>query len=200
MDTLLKWIMAVVGSLLSLFSPVTPLVLCAFIFVMIDFVMGILAGRKRAARQHKDWYFSSDKAWKTVIKLTCIVVGIGMCHLIDTQILDFMNLHLAKLFTGMVCGIEMWSYLENAVEISDAPVFRSLQKYVGKKMKDEVGIDIENAPQAPADGAVTEAKLAPSSVATEKLQDLCVTTPKIADHAVDTTKLNTGGSPGGSVE
>ena len=51
-----------------------------------------------------------------------------------------------------------------------------------------------------ADGAVTEAKLAPSSVATEKLQDLCVTTPKIANHAVDTTKLNTGGSPGGSVE
>ena len=41
------------------------------------------------------------------------------------------------------------------------------------------------------DGAVTEAKLAPSSVATE---------PKIADHAVDTTKLNTGSSPGGSVE
>lgn len=51
-----------------------------------------------------------------------------------------------------------------------------------------------------ADGAVTEAKLAPSSVATEKLQDLCVTTPKIADRAVDTTKLDTGGSPGGSVE
>lgn len=51
-----------------------------------------------------------------------------------------------------------------------------------------------------ADGAVTEAKLAPSSAATEKLQDLCVTTPKIADHAVDTTKLDTGGSPGSSVE
>lgn len=51
-----------------------------------------------------------------------------------------------------------------------------------------------------ADGAVTADKLATSSVATEKLQDLCVTTPKIADQAVDTTKLNTGGSPGGSVE
>ena len=51
-----------------------------------------------------------------------------------------------------------------------------------------------------ADGAVTTDKLAPSSVATEKLQDLCVTTPNIADHAVDTTKLDTGGSPGGSVE
>lgn len=51
-----------------------------------------------------------------------------------------------------------------------------------------------------ADGAVTTDKLATSSVATEKLQDLCVTTPKIANHAVDTTKLNTGGSPGGSVE
>lgn len=51
-----------------------------------------------------------------------------------------------------------------------------------------------------ADGAVTTDKLATSSVATEKLQDLCVTTPKIADQAVDTTKLDTGGSPGGSVE
>lgn len=51
-----------------------------------------------------------------------------------------------------------------------------------------------------ADGAVTTDKLATSSVATEKLQDLCVTTPKIADQAVDTSKLNTGGSPGGSVE
>lgn len=51
-----------------------------------------------------------------------------------------------------------------------------------------------------ADGAVTTNKLAASSVATEKLQDLCVTTPKIANQAVDTTKLNTGGSPGGSVE
>ena len=44
------------------------------------------------------------------------------------------------------------------MEISDAPVFRSLQKYVGKKMKDEVGIDIENAPQAPADGVITSNK------------------------------------------
>lgn len=51
-----------------------------------------------------------------------------------------------------------------------------------------------------ADGAVTTDNLATSSVATEKLQDLCVTTPKIADRAVDKTKLNTGGSPGGSVE
>lgn len=51
-----------------------------------------------------------------------------------------------------------------------------------------------------ADGAVATDKLATSSVATEKLQNLCVTTPKIADHAVDTTKLDTGGSPGGSVE
>lgn len=61
-----------------------------------------------------------------------------------------------------------------------------------------------------ADNAVTSAKIKPSAVGTsqladgavttQKLQDLCVTTPKIADQAVDTTKLNTGGSPGGSVE
>lgn len=51
-----------------------------------------------------------------------------------------------------------------------------------------------------ADGAVTTDKLATSSVATEKLQDLCVTTPKIANGAGVPTKLNTGGSGGGSIE
>lgn len=226
MDTLLKWIMAMVGGLLSLFAPVTPLVLCALTFVMIDFVMGILAGRKRAARQHKDWYFSSDKAWKTVIKLTCIVVGIGMCHLIDTQIIDFMNLHLAKLFTGMVCGIEMWSYLENAMEISDAPVFRSLQKYVGKKMKDEVGIDIENAPQAPADvlkflneghespydddfpgigsglysGGGGSPEIPDGSITTAKLADNAVTSAKIKPSAVGTSQLAVGAVSGDIIQ
>lgn len=64
---------------------------------------------------------------------------------------------------------------------------------------DKIADDSVNSDKI-ADGAVTTNKLATSSVATEKLQDLCVTTPKIADHAVDTTKLDTGGSPGGSVE
>ena len=64
---------------------------------------------------------------------------------------------------------------------------------------DKIADDSVNSDKI-ADGAVTTDKLATSSVATEKLQDLCVTTPKIADQAVDTTKLNTGGSPGGSVE
>lgn len=64
---------------------------------------------------------------------------------------------------------------------------------------DKIADDSVNSDKI-ANGAVTTDKLAASSVATEKLQDLCVTTPKIADHAVDTTKLDTGGSPGGSVE
>lgn len=64
---------------------------------------------------------------------------------------------------------------------------------------DKIADDSVNSDKI-ADGAVTTDKLATSSVATEKLQDLCVTTPKIADHAVDTTKLDTGGSPRGSVE
>lgn len=51
-----------------------------------------------------------------------------------------------------------------------------------------------------ADNAVTSAKIKPSAVGTSQLADGAVTTPKIADRAVDTTKLNTGGSPGGSVE
>ena len=107
----------------------------------------------------------------------------------------------------------------NEVVISDNPsaytpadVLRFLNEGFESPTGDDfpgIGSGLWEGPEIPdgsittaklADGAVTTDKLATSSVTTEKLQDLCVTTPKIADQAVDTTKLNTGGSPGGSVE
>lgn len=62
------------------------------------------------------------------------MAGIVLAWLIDSYILAFLGLRLANLFTGFVCGVEFWSYLENAAEISEHPVFNWLKRYMKKKL------------------------------------------------------------------
>lgn len=123
---------------LSWFAPVEPLVCCALVFVAIDFLTGVLAGYKRSRRRGEPWYFESAKAWKTIYKLVFICGGIVLTWLLDSYVLGFAGLNLSGLFTGFVCGVELWSYLENAAEISEHPVFRLFRKVVEKRLDDFV--------------------------------------------------------------
>ena len=65
--------------------------------------------------------------------------GIVMAWAVDRHVLDFMDLHAARLFTGFACGVEFWSFLENAAQLSDAPLFRWLKRYVRRRMRKEAG-------------------------------------------------------------
>lgn len=129
-----------VMAILSLLAPIQPLILCAIIFIGIDFVTGVMASYKRARKAHREWAFESEKAWTTILKLCFVLAGIVLAWLIDSSILTFMHLNLANLFTGFVCGVEFWSYLENAAEISDHPIFTALKKY----MKNQLDKKIDN--------------------------------------------------------
>ena len=84
------------------------------------------------------WYFESSEAWRTVRKAGFVVVAIGMSWLIETCILDFVDSHLTRMFTGFVCGVEMWSFLENASVLSDAALFGWLRKYVHRRIRKEM--------------------------------------------------------------
>lgn len=134
MENVWKYVSGALAGIAGFFAPVWSLVLCAAVFVAIDFVTGILASRKRASVAGEEWGIESRKAWKTVTKLCFIMAGIVLAWMIDSQILPFLNLRLANLFTGFVCGVEFWSYLENAAEISEHPVFNRLKKYMKKHM------------------------------------------------------------------
>ena len=70
---------------------------------------------------------------------TLAVTAIAMAWLIDTCVLDFMQLNVAKLLTGFTCGVELWSFLENAAQLSDAPLFRWLRRYVHRRIRKEAG-------------------------------------------------------------
>jgi phage-related holin len=136
-----RYLSGTAAGLLSLLAPVRPLVLCALIFVAIDFVTGVMASRKRARKRGEPWGFESEKAWNTVAKLFFVMAGILLAWLIDAWILPHMNLRMANIFTGFVCGVEFWSYLENAAEISEHPAFRALKKLMknsyDKRLKEQ---------------------------------------------------------------
>lgn len=138
MENLQKLITGTLTALLGLLSPIQPLICCALIFVSVDFLTGVLASRKRALRRGTPWRFESARAWRTIYKLVFICGGIVLCWMIDTLILPFTSIYLANLFTGFVCGIEFWSYLENAADLSQHPVFRLFRRVMSEHLKEHI--------------------------------------------------------------
>lgn len=121
-----------VGALATLFVPVAELTACAMFFVAVDFVTGVAADRAAARRRGEAWRFSSRKAWRTVRKAGLVMLGICMAWLIDRCVAEAMELRLANLFTGFVCGVEFWSFLENASVISGDDLFRKVRELLSK--------------------------------------------------------------------
>ncbi len=134
MENDLKLLWGGVAGLCALFAPVQGLVLCAVTFVAIDFATGVAASRCRARRDGSPWRFSSRRAWDTAAKLVFVMAGIMLAWLLDSVVLTFVELNLAKVFTGFVCAMEFWSYLENAADISRHPVFRALRRLLKRRV------------------------------------------------------------------
>ena len=139
MEALYRFVSGAAAGIVALFAPIGPLVATTAVFIGIDFISGVAADRAAARREGRTWYFESCKAWRTVLKFTLAVTAISMAWLIDSCVLDFMRLNTARLFTGFTCGVELWSFLENAAQLSDAPLFRWLRRYVHRRIRKEVG-------------------------------------------------------------
>lgn len=139
MEALYKLFSGLMLSLIGLFAPAAPMILCSMCFIAIDFLSGVMADRMQAGKEQRTWYFESAKAWRTIRKAALVVVALAMAWLIDSYILDFLNLKLARLFAGFICGVELWSFLENAAQLSDAPLFEWLRRYVHRRLEKEVG-------------------------------------------------------------
>ena len=139
MEGMYRAINALMMSFVALFSPIQPVVTCALAFIAIDFVTGVLASRCEAKRKGERWYFSSREAWRTIRKAGFVLLTIGMCWLVESCILSFLTLNLTRIVAGAICGVEMWSFLENASVLSDAKLFAWLRTYVKRKVEREIG-------------------------------------------------------------
>ncbi len=138
METLYRSVSGAAAGIAALFAPVGPLVACATLFVGIDFVSGVAADRHRARRAGRPWYFESREAWRTVRKLGFAIVAIAMARIVDTLPAGLFPPDFARLFAGFVCGVEMWSFLENACRMGDSRLLRRLRRFVRETERGEV--------------------------------------------------------------
>lgn len=139
MAVLFKYISGVIAALAALLCPITPLIITASVFIAIDFLTGIYASYVKAKNEGHEWRIESRKAWRTINKLCFVVTGIVMTWLVDALVLEFMELHLANIFTGFVCGVELWSFIENASVISQSSLFEWLGRWIKRRLGREVG-------------------------------------------------------------
>ena len=133
MEALFRYFSGLMSAAASFFAPIGGTVVCAVICVGVDFVTGVAADRHRTRRNGGHWRFESRRAWRSVKKAGFLVTAIGMAWMTDACILDFMGLHTARLMAGFACGVELWSVLENASEISESPVFLQLRRFIKKE-------------------------------------------------------------------
>lgn len=139
MEALYRFINGLLLGLTALFAPIKPVILCALAFIFVDFVTGVLASRCEAKKRGDKWYFSSHEAWRTIRKAGFVLLTIAMSWLIEYCILDFVTLHITRIIAGAICGVEMWSFLENASVLSDGKLFKWLRNYVRRKVEKEIG-------------------------------------------------------------
>ena len=139
MEVLSRYFSAIIASLCGLLCPIAPLISVATFFIVVDFITGVLASRAVAVREGREWWFESRKAWRTILKAGFVAIAIVMMWIVDHHVLEFMQLNMAKLFTGFVCGVELWSFLENASAISRSPLFEWMGRWVKRRIGEEVG-------------------------------------------------------------
>lgn len=132
-----KVVYGIIGAILSFFAPIGAFVLWMSIFVGIDLVSGIIAAKHRGEK------LESKKLRATIDKLVWYFAAIFLAHGLDTQVLSFVVLYLASMTTGIICGVEFYSVLENAYSITGNRVFWILTQFTNKKIADATGTDIK---------------------------------------------------------
>ena len=139
MEAIFRCANGIILGLAALFAPIKPVILCALSFILIDFVTGVLASRCEAKQRGEKWFFSSREAWRTIRKAGFVILTISMSWIVECFILDFVTLNITRIIAGAICGVEMWSFLENASVLSDAKLFAWLRNYVKRKVEGEIG-------------------------------------------------------------
>lgn len=120
-----------------------PLFVAVTVFEAVDFVTGCIKSGVVAHRNHEKFAFESVKAWRTIYKFVFILIGIILAEMLDGIIAEGTRLRFANYFTAFCCGVEFWSFLENAAVISDHPIFRWLRQFMKIKVEDQTGIDFD---------------------------------------------------------
>ncbi len=126
-----------ITSIMAFFEPLWVLMLWFFIFIACDFVTGISASIKERK------IITSNKMSRTIKKLMMYSMVIVLVHAIDKDMIIWVDLGLARICATIICGIELYSILENCYRLTGNYVFKVLTQFVLKKANNELGVEIK---------------------------------------------------------
>lgn len=133
----------IASSLMAFFEPIEILVLWMLIFIVSDMITGIHASLTEGNP------IQSCKMQKTVHKFLLYSMTIVLLEGLDRYLFDLMDLHLANIGATIICGIELWSIMENCYRITGNRVFKVLTQFTLKRIKDETGVELDSEPFSP---------------------------------------------------
>lgn len=126
-----------ITSIMGFFEPIEILVLWMLIFIISDMITGIHASLTEGNP------IQSCKMQKTVHKFLLYSMTIVLLEGLDRYLFDLMDLHLANIGATIICGIELWSIMENCYRITGNRVFKILISFTLKKVEENTGIEIK---------------------------------------------------------
>ena len=124
----------IVGWFSSYFAPIWSIILVTCFFILIDTVLGTKVSLSNGGK------LESRKSRKTINKLGNAILIITCCHLMDVEILTSVNAHLVEAFSGIVCGVELWSMRESLQSLDPTGPWKVFSKFI--KSKGEKYLDI----------------------------------------------------------
>lgn len=119
------------AAILSFFEPIGTVLLWMFVFILADMLAGMYASLKEGK------HLESHKMQKTIVKTVMYSTCVILLHAIDSYMLTIANCGLAKGGSTIICGIELYSILENFYRATGNKVFKALTTFTLNK----IGID-----------------------------------------------------------
>ena len=112
--------------LISYFAPVKEIVHVMLIFILIDFISGVWAAKKRKET------LESRKFRKTLTKFLWYTIALILCYMMEkTFNLSWSN--LSGIIGGFICFIELKSIFENITHITGEPIFMKILHMIRKR-------------------------------------------------------------------
>ena len=133
----------IVGWFSSYFAPIWSIILVTCFFILIDTVLGTKVSLSNGGK------LESRKLRKTINKLGNAILIITCCHLMDVEVLTSVDAHLVEAFSGIVCGVELWSMIESLQSLDPTGPWKVFSKFIkskGEKYLD-ITIDKEDLPK-----------------------------------------------------
>lgn len=119
-------------------EPLSVLMMWFLIFIMCDMITGISAAIKE--RQ----IITSHGLQRTIVKFVMYAMTIVLLESIDKYMMTWASFGLAKIGATIICGIELYSILENCYRITGNQVFKVMTQFTLKKIEKETGVEIND--------------------------------------------------------